>query len=302
MKPLSATDLKGVYTALVTPMQPDGHLDKAAWKSLLEQQIAGGVSGVVVAGTTGESAVLTDTEFAWLLSSAVETLQGSGIQVIAQTGSISPHIVIHRNQLAASLGAQAALVVVPYYLRTTQAGLLAHFSAIAEAFALPVILYNVPGRTVTDMQPETTAKLAAHDNIIGIKEAKADMRRVAWLAENCRDFAVLSGDDDSFLAAMEKGARGVVSVAANVRPRAMTNIANNALAGQWSQAGKANNALENLYQLLAYVPNPMPVKWCLQQAGVIEKGIRLPLVWPPSPPDALNWSAEIESIQKELHP
>ncbi len=299
MNRLSATDLRGVYTALVTPMLADGRLDKSAWRRLLRWQADAGVQGVVVAGTTGESAVLGDTEFAWLLSNAVEALQDTGVQVIAQTGSISPETVVQRNQLAASLGAQAVLVVVPYYFRTTQEGLLAHFHLIADASPLPVVLYNVPGRTVTDMAPETTAELAAHDNIIGIKEAKADMRRVAWLTDNCQDFTVLSGDDDSFLESMRHGACGVVSVASNARPRAVTAVVQAALARDWPAAEKGNRDLQGLYRLLTHEPNPMPVKWCLHQAGVIDNGIRLPLVWPPAPPHTLHWETEIHSIRQE---
>ncbi len=300
-KTLSAADLKGAYTALVTPMQPDGRLDQAAWQRLLSQQIRSGIDGVVVAGTTGESAVLTDTEFAWLLSQAVEACQGSDTAVIAQTGSVSPEIVIQRNKLAASLGAQATLVVVPYYLRTTQEGLLAHFQLIADESPLPVILYNVPGRTVTDMQGETSARLATHHNIIGLKEALADHQRIAWLKQHSTDFAVLSGDDSTFLEAMKNGASGVISVASNARPKAVAEVTSRALAGDWAGAEKANQALEALYHLLSYVPNPMPIKWCLHQAGLIEKGIRLPLIWPPPPADALNWPPQIESIQKEYH-
>jgi len=299
VKQLIAADLKGTYTALVTPMHANGSLDKEAWARLLGQQISHGVQGLVVAGTTGESAVLTDTEFAWLLSRALEECHGTGTQVIAQTGSISPELVIQRNQLAASLGAQAALVVVPYYLRTTQDGLLAHFRLIADESPLPIILYNVPARTVNDMLPETTASLARHHNIIGIKEALPDRQRITSLKQNTTDFAVLSGDDPTFLEAMKAGASGVISVASNARPSAVAQITARASEGDWASAQTLNQSLTTLYRLLSYLPNPMPVKWCLHQAGVIEKGIRLPLIWPPQPPDALNWQPEIESIQQE---
>ncbi len=301
MNRLTAADLQGTYTALVTPMLADGNLDKPAWQRLLQQQFRAGVAGVVVAGTTGESAVLTDTEFAWLVSTACEQAEASGTAVIAQTGSIAPQIVIQRNRLAASLGAQAVLVVVPYYLKTTQQGLLAHFRLIADESPLPVILYNVPGRTVTDMAAETSAELAQHPNIIGLKEAKADGQRIEWLSRNTSDFTVLSGDDPTFLNAMRLGARGVVSVASNVRPRAVSAISQAALGKDWATAERLDEQLQSLYPLLAYVPNPMPVKWCLNQAGLVEKGIRLPLIWPAPPPDALNWQAEIESIKQEYH-
>lgn len=299
MSNLTAKDLYGCMTALATPMHEDGQVDYVQWQKLIQSQIDSEINGIVVAGTTGESALLNDDEFEQLLTIAVECCKNTNTKVIAQTGAISPDKVIERNRVAAHHGADALLIVTPYYIRTIQEGLYQHFMKIAEVSDLPIILYNVPSRTQNDMLPATTAKLAKHEQIIGIKEASSAEDRFVELTKLLqKDFAILSGNDDTFLNAMEQGACGVISVASNVRPVSVKQICNLMALGDVISAKKLNTSLEKLYGMLSYQPNPIPVKYLLHQAGMIKQGIRLPLMWLKS--GLTGVKAEVASIEKEL--
>lgn len=265
----------GSLVALVTPMTDRGAIDEQRWRELLAWHCAAGSAGVVVAGTTGESASLTESEFARLVEIAKETLAGR-LPVIAGTGFPSTAQTLERTALAARLGADAALVVTPAYNRPSQRGLLAHFRAVADAATLPLILYNVPSRTAVDLLPETSLELARHPNIVAIKEAVGDPRRVLALVAGGLD--VLSGDDSSCCESMLRGARGVISVAANVAPAAIARMSRLALDQQPEQARAVNAGLQDLYPFLSIEANPVPVKWLLFRMGRIGEHVRLPLV------------------------
>ncbi len=267
--------LQGSIVALITPMRADGELDGDAWRRLLDWHIAAGTDGVVVAGTTGESASLTEAEFAWLLESALAQARGR-LRVLAGTGFPSTRATIERSRLAASLGADAALVVTPAYVRPPQRGLIAHYRAVADACPIPVVLYNVPSRTAVDLQAETSLALAEHPNIIGIKEALADPQRIQQLVDG--GLAVLSGDDPSCCESMLAGARGVISVAGNLAPEQMAKLCRLALAGAAAEARALSTELAPLFRCLGLEPNPIPAKWMLARAGWIADRLRLPLV------------------------
>lgn len=276
MTRITAKDLSGSMTALVTPMEQSGDIDLTAWCQLIERQITAGTTAIIVAGTTGESALLKQSEFSQLLQTAKTHISNRPMLLIAGTGSISPETVIDNNHIAEQNGAHAALVVTPYYLKVSQTALIEHYQQIADHSKLPIIAYNVPARTGMDCTEETTKILAAHPNIIGIKEAKPDLQRIAGLAK-IKNFAVLSGDDDSFLNAIQKGANGVISVAANLYPKAIKNIHDAVQLGDRATAKQINSKLEPLYQLLACQPNPGPIKSALHQLKLIQKSIRKPL-------------------------
>lgn len=268
--------LSGTITALATPFTAAGDIDFPAWQRLLEAQLAAGVHAVVVAGSTGEAAALSDAEFESLLRIAVAFVAGR-IPVLAGTGQSNTAKTIQANLRAAALGADAALVVTPPYVRPTQSGLLAHFRAVADEGGLPVVLYNVPGRTGCDMAPETAAELAVHPNIVGIKEAVADSTRMdSLLPLRRQDFAVLSGDDPTALRAMLAGADGIVSVASNVVPGAFRRLCELARAGGVADAEEFDARMHALYHFLAVEPNPIPLKALLALNG-IGHGLRLPL-------------------------
>jgi 4-hydroxy-tetrahydrodipicolinate synthase len=280
MSNLTSKDLYGSMTALVTPMNYDGGIDYEQWKKLIKCQIKANIRAIIVAGTTGESALLNSDEFKQLLKIAVDCCLESDTKVIAQTGHIVADDVISSNQLAYEIGADAVLVVTPYYIRTTQKGLEKHFRKIADTSKLPIILYNVPSRTHNDMLPQTTASLAHHIMVIGIKEASSDENRVKDLLKiKPKEFAVLSGNDDMFFKSMQQGATGVISVASNVRPLAINKICTLMALGDVISAKKLNSSLDNLFKVLSCQPNPIPVKYLLHEAGLIGNGIRLPLAW-----------------------
>ena len=263
-------------TALATPFTAAGELDLPAWQALLAAQLAAGTQGIVVAGSTGEAASLFDAEYDTLLRTAVEAVSGR-IPVLAGTGQSNTAKTIEGTRRAAALGADAALVVTPPYVRPTQAGLLAHYRAVAGEGGLPVVLYNVPGRTGCDLAPDTAAELAIHPNIVGIKEARADAERMRRLLPLRRDgFVVLSGDDPTALRAMLAGADGVISVASNVAPGAFRKLCDLACAGDTAAADALDARLHALYHFLGAEPNPIPVKALLALAG-IGHGLRLPL-------------------------
>ena len=270
--------LSGSIVALVTPMDEEGRIDSGAFCRLLDFHLENGTSAVVIAGTTGESPVLDKDEFKALLGAAVAQIDGA-IPVVAGTGSASTQKTVELTRIAGDIGADAALVVTPYYNRPTQAGLKAHFETVADASQIPVYLYNVPARTGVDLKADTTVALSQHDGIAGIKEAVADMDRVRDLLQRCREgFSIISGDDGSCCQAMLYGARGVISVAANVTPGPFSKMCKLAVSRDEEGALKADAELRELYGLLGIEPNPVPVKWMLHRMGLIGPGIRLPLV------------------------
>ena len=275
MKNTDDNFLTGSIVALVTPMLSDGAVDFDAYLRLIDWHLESGTNGLVVAGTTGESATLTADERDGLLSAAVERIAGR-IPVLAGTGSASTARVIADSRRAADLGVDAVLVVAPYYNRPPQRGLLAHYRAVADVSPTPVVLYNVPSRTVTDIQPETTIELAGHPNIIAIKEAVADMQRLQQLIK--AGVCVVSGDDPSALAAMRLGAAGVISVVANVAPAHFAGLCTAVKNGQTAQADAAARELEDLIRFLNIETNPIPAKWLLAEMDMIAPNLRLPLV------------------------
>ncbi|WP_242106865.1 4-hydroxy-tetrahydrodipicolinate synthase [Luteimonas aquatica] len=268
--------ISGSITALATPFTAAGELDLDAWRRLLQAQLAAGTQGVVVAGSTGEAAALLDSEYDSLLRIAVEAL-GGRIPVLAGTGLSNTAKTIEQTRRAAALGADAALVVTPPYVRPTQAGLLAHYRALADDGALPIVLYNVPGRTGCDLLPETAAALAGHARIVGLKEARNEPERMqALLPLRADGFAVLSGDDPTAARAMLAGADGVISVASNVVPAAFRRLGDLARGGEAASAQALDARMHALYDFLGVEPNPIPVKALLARQG-IGTGLRLPL-------------------------
>ena len=274
--------LSGSITALATPFTGAGELDLDAWRKLLKRQLDGGTQGVVVAGSTGEAAALTDEEYVAILRIAVEVLGGPAskryVPVLAGTGQMNTARTIAQTRLAKSAGAECALVVTPAYVRPTQAGLVAHYRAVAEQGGLPVLLYNVPGRTGTDMQPETVAELASHPNIVGIKEAVAAPERMAaLLALRSDKFVVLSGDDGTAARSMLDGADGLISVGSNALPASFRRLCDLSRAGDRAAAESWDAQLQPFYGFLGVEPNPIPVKALLQRQG-LGSGLRLPLL------------------------
>lgn len=269
--------LSGSITALATPFLASGAVDFDAWQRLIEAQLVAGTRGLIVAGSTGEAASLSDAEFVKLLETAVRHVSGR-IRVLAGTGLSNTGKTITQTRLARDYGAVAALVVTPPYVRPTQAGLLAHYTAVAEQGGLPVVLYNVPGRTGCDLLPETVALLCSHPNIIGLKEARGDDERWQDLYPlRSANFALLSGDDPTFVRAMLGGADGVISVASNVAPRCFATICARLAAGDNAAALALDADLQPLYDFMGVEPNPIPVKAVLALLGIGET-LRLPLL------------------------
>jgi 4-hydroxy-tetrahydrodipicolinate synthase len=269
--------LQGSLVAIVTPMQEDGALDLEAFRRLIDWHIQEGTDGIVVVGTTGESPTVDWDEHRLLIKTAIEHV-AKRVPVIAGTGANATVEAIELSAYAKEAGADGSLSVVPYYNKPTQEGLYRHFKAIAEAVDLPMIVYNVPGRTVADLQNETTLKLAQVPGIIGIKDATANIERGSELIRRKpRDFRVFSGDDATGLALMLHGGHGVISVTANVAPKLMHELCAAALAGNVAKAREANDRLLPLHRNLFLEANPIPVKWAVQQMGLIKAGIRLPL-------------------------
>lgn len=269
--------IKGSLIALATPFDADNRVDYEALKKLIEFHVGEGSDGLVIAGTTGESATLEKSEHAELIGKAVEIVDGR-LPVIAGTGSNSTAQTIQLSLDVGRLGIDAYLMVAPYYNKPMQEGIYRHFSTIADAVDRPVMLYNVPGRTVTDILPETVARLAAHPNIFGIKEATGDMERLLQIRELVtEDFMLYSGDDFTALEFIEKGGHGVVTVCGNVAPRLMADMCRAALAGQSQKAKQLDDKLQPLNKALFIESNPIPLKWALAEMGLISPAIRLPL-------------------------
>ena len=285
---------KGSIPALITPMRDDGSIDLAGWDRLLDFHLAEGSDGVVVGGTTGESPTITGEELASLIARTRTRLAGR-LPLIAGSGGNSTSHSVALSRAAVEAGADALLVVTPYYNRPTQEGLYRHFVAIADAAGAPVVLYNVPSRTSCDLLPETVARLAEHPRIVGIKEATGDVARGEAVRRLCPDgFLLLSGDDPTAVALMRIGARGVISVTANVVPRAMHDVFAAALAGRFDEAQALDGRIAPLHQALFVEPNPIPVKWAVQRMGLIEGGIRLPLT-----PLSASRHGDVEKAMRE---
>lgn len=269
--------ITGSIVALVTPMHGDGSIDWDSFAGLLEWHVEQGTDAVVAVGTTGESATVDVAEHTSIIKFTVDTIN-KRIPVIAGTGANSTSEAIELTQRAKSAGADACLLVTPYYNKPTQEGLYRHHMAIADAVQIPQILYNVPGRTACDMQPATIARLADHVNIVAVKEATGDVTRIdEILALVGSDFQVYSGDDGTALEAILRGAKGNISVTANVAPQAMHQMCAAALSGDADRARDINSRLMPLNENLFLESNPIPVKWVLQRMGKMEGGIRLPL-------------------------
>jgi len=269
----------GSMVALVTPMHDDGAIDIAGLRRLVDFHVENGTTAIVAVGTTGESATLDMDEHCEVIRLCVEHAAGR-VPVIAGTGANSTTEAIELTRCAEQAGADACLLVTPYYNKPTQEGLYLHHKAVAEAVPIPQILYNVPSRTACDMLPATAARLAAIPNIVGIKEATGNMDRAREILALCgATLDVYSGDDATGLELMLLGGKGVISVTTNVAPRAMQDMCEAARRGDEKSARAINERLLGLHKHLFVESNPIPVKWALQQMGLIERGIRLPLTW-----------------------
>ena len=268
---------KGSIPALVTPMKSGGAIDLPAWDRLLDFHVASGTDGVVVGGTTGESPTLERAELEELVRRAKMRLAGR-MPVIAGSGTNSTAKTIALSKAVEAAGADALLLVTPYYNKPTQEGLYLHFTAVADAVGIPIILYNVPGRTGCDMLPATIARLSHHPGIVGVKEATGELTRAEpILMDSKRGFQLIGGDDPTAAQLMKLGACGVISVTANVAPRAMHEMCVAALAGRHAEAISLNEALMPLHTAMFVEANPIPVKWAVERMGLIGPGIRLPL-------------------------
>jgi len=280
MDHLSGGDLPmitGSLVAIVTPMHEDGSLDIERFRSLIDFHVREGTDGIVVVGTTGESPTVDWDEHRLLIRTAVEHAAGR-VPVVAGTGANATREAIELAAYAKEAGADVSLSVVPYYNKPTQEGLYLHFRAIADAVAMPHILYNVPGRTVADLSNDTVLRLAQLPNIVGIKDATGNLERGTDLVRRVPDrFAIYSGDDGTGLALMLVGGKGVISVTANVAPRLMHEMCAAAVAGEVRRARELNDRLMPLHKALFVEANPIPVKWAAQHLGLIEGGIRLPM-------------------------
>ena len=271
--------LKGSLVAIATPMQPGGELDLSGLRQLIDFHVANGTAGIVIVGTTGESPTVDFEEHCLLIKTAVESAKGR-IPIIAGTGSNSTAEAIEQTEYAKKVGASCCLSVVPYYNKPSQEGLYLHFKTIAEKVELPLIVYNVPGRTMADLGTDTVLRLAELPGVVGIKDATSDLGRHVELMRRlpkAKSFTLLSGNDDTALAYMLLGGHGVISVTANVAPRAMAKMCDAALSGRLEEARSANAALMPLHTKLFIEANPIPVKWAMAEMGLIGGTLRLPL-------------------------
>ena len=283
----------GSMVAIVTPMNTDGSVDWPALEKLVEHHIAQGTDAIVSVGTTGESATLDHNEHTEVIETTVKVVAGR-IPVIGGTGANSTSEAILLTEQAAAAGVDGCLLVVPYYNKPPQEGLYQHFRTIAEAVAIPQILYNVPGRTAVDMHNDTTLRLAEIENIVAIKDATNDLDRGRDLINRSpQDFMVYSGEDGTACELMLSGGKGTISVTANVAPELMHRMCTAAVAGNAKEARELNTQLEKLHKALFVESNPIPAKWAVQQQGIIGDGIRLPLL----PLSAANQEAVREAMQ-----
>jgi 4-hydroxy-tetrahydrodipicolinate synthase len=267
----------GSLVAIVTPMRPDGAVDFSAWERLVDLHIASGTSGIVVGGTTGESATVSESEL-WQLTERACAQAKRRIQIITGIGTSSTANTVERARRISELPIDGLLVVTPAYNRPTQEGLCQHFAAVSGATRVPMILYNVPTRTAVDMLPATVERLSQLPGIVAVKEAVPEPGRVRELVARCgKDFAVLSGDDASARRSILDGARGLISVTANVAPRAVSDMVAAAMSGNAAEAERLDVPISLLHRDLFVEANPIPVKWALVRMGIIESGIRLPL-------------------------
>ena len=273
-----AQTIQGSIVAIVTPMFEDGSVDWKSLEKLVEWHIKQGTNSIVAVGTTGEASTLNMAEHTQVIKEVIR-VANKRIPIIAGTGANSTHEAIELTKEAKELGADAALLVTPYYNKPTQEGLYQHYKAIAEAVDLPQILYNVPGRTGVDMHNDTVIRLADIPQIVGIKDATGDVPRGQELIEGLKgkDMVVYSGDDATAYQLMGLGAKGNISVTANVAPKEMSDMCATALSGDATKAEQQNAAVANLHQILFCESNPIPVKWALHEMKLIETGIRLPL-------------------------
>ena len=270
--------LQGSIVALVTPMRADGSIDWEAHERLVQWHVESGTAGVVPMGTTGESATLNTQEHLEVISRTIELASGR-ISVVAGTGSNSTEETLHQTKEAESLGADACLLVTPYYNRPTQEGQFAHFKKVAETTSVPLILYNVPSRTGCDLLPETIGRLSSIEGIVGIKEASGKIERVSKIRSvSAGDFFILSGEDALTLEMMNNGAVGTISVTANVLPKAMAEFCDSFLSGNIKRATDIDEVLQSVHEILFIESNPTPAKWALHQMGIIQEGIRMPLL------------------------
>jgi 4-hydroxy-tetrahydrodipicolinate synthase len=277
------SSFRGSMVAVISPMldgvAPDSAIDWPRFEALLDFHVDAGTAAIVAVGTTGESATLSETEHCAALQRIVAYVRGR-IPVIAGTGANSTSEAIRLTECAQQAGAEACLLVTPYYNKPTQEGLFLHHKAVADAVQIPQILYNVPGRTACDMLPETIGRLAEIENIIGVKEATGEVHRVQELRKLCGDdFILLSGDDATGREFMLAGGDGVISVTANVVPREMAELCSASLGGDAQRAAEIDAKLEHLHQDLFCESNPIPVKWAVHAMGMADTGIRLPLTW-----------------------
>ena len=279
VNPMEFYMFQGSMVAMITPMTSGGDVDQPALEQLVEFHIEQGTDAIVAVGTTGESATLDFAEHIDVIRSVV-AVSGGRIPVIAGTGANSTREAIELTRAAKDAGADACLLVTPYYNKPTQEGLYLHHKAIAEAVAIPQLLYNVPGRTACDMSAETTARLSRIDNIIGIKDATGDMQRARDIMESAADdFILLSGDDASAVEFIFQGGKGGISVTANVAPAKMHEMYAAALQQDRTAAEAIDNELEGLHKSLFLEANPIPVKWAMWAMDMCDTGIRLPLTW-----------------------
>jgi 4-hydroxy-tetrahydrodipicolinate synthase len=278
--PMGTLSLSGTYTALVTPFEKGAdELDLDALDALVDAQIAGGVAGLVPCGTTGEAPTMTDDEQATVIARVVQRAAGR-VPVLAGTGSFSTKKSIAASKAALAAGADGVMIVMPYYNKPSQDGMRDHVLAIARAVGAPIVLYNIPGRSVVDLATDTIARICeAAPNVVGLKDATGNVLRCQETVRRLGDrLAVLSGDDGLTLPMMSVGARGVISVTSNVRPRATSEVTRHAAAGAWDRARKAHFALLELHGSLFVEPNPAPAKAALALAGAMSPAVRLPLV------------------------
>lgn len=267
----------GSLVAIITPMRPDGRIDFEAWARLVDFHLEKGTSGIVVGGSTGESATLTDSELRDLAERAGQQVRGR-MPIIVGAGTSSTAATVERVRWVSELPIDGILLVTPAYNRPTQEGLYRHFAAAAEAARKPIILYNVPSRTAVDLKPETAGRLSQLPGIAAIKESVTEAGRVRALVEACRkDFCVLSGEDAVALRLIREGSRGVISVTANVAPREVADVMAAGLRGDFATAEKLDAGLAALHRDLFIESNPIPTKWALARMGLMEEGIRLPL-------------------------